>query len=698
MTYPPTFALLLTRLDGWYQSQIWEGANAAAQILGVRLVGMVGSALGEYHGDGGSCEIYRMASSGCIDGYLPLVGSLANANGIGIVETLFRHLPKRPTVCIGVELGEFPAVVPAKSGIDQVVIHLVKDHGLKKIAYLSGPLVNPDAQMRLETFKGTMAHFGLDFSMDWMDQGGFTKDKGELATEKLLQRIGKPDALVCANDAMAFGAQQVLTRLGYRVPQDVVLTGYDDIEESRIQDPPLTTISAHPFEVAFRSVEKLAELHHSGKTERLETIPTQLVVRPSCGCLGKGSVRSLPDALVEHAKVPSVEDLRIRLASGDQDRLWHDLQTVSLKQLELWERALEEASSSPANGSESESVALVRNFLSAGRLAARARENLSTRRQLELHQVMREQYTITQTLMSNLDPSGFPERFHQAIQPWKSHRMRLQLFREDLSPLTNPSFTEDAFRLRIDSATGLQRMDAPERFIPADDHSREAWTILSLSMRQEHYGLLQVRGWANNQLFLESLRLMLVTILAAAYRFRLERGMHDELRKLSQRDEMTGLFNRRGFLDHGRELVHTVLREGARIGVVLCDLDGLKRINDEHGHFDGDLAIRALAMALEDTFRPNDVVARLGGDEFAVLAAMPEGADLEKALERLHQSLELRSTQLHRPWSARTSAGWMLWNPADGANIEDVVARADKALYHDKRSRKESHFGGDVLA
>jgi GGDEF domain-containing protein/ABC-type sugar transport system substrate-binding protein len=625
MAAPPTFALLLTRLDGWYQSQVWEGANAAAKLSGIRLVGMVGSALGDFHGDGGSSEIYSMAASGCIDGYLPLVGSLANANGIGAVERLFQKLPPRPTVCIGVKLNGFPVVAPGEGGIDEIVRHLVVHHGLRRIAYLSGPLVNPDAQRRLDDFRRTMAACGLDFSLDWMDQGGFTKENGEVAVERLLHRVGIPQAIVCANDAMAFGAQRILTLRGLRVPQNVVLTGYDDIEESRVQSPPLTTVSAHPFEVAFRAVEKLTELLRQGSTPLHEIIPTRMVLRPSCGCNSATHVRELPKSLMENAHIPSVDDLREQLAEGGLDKIWQSLQEASFEQLDIWERVLQEASEAPTNAPEAESIGLFRNFLAAGRLAARARETLSTRHQLELHQVMREQYGITQTLMSNLDPNGFADRFLEAIEPWQSHRMRILLFNQDLAPLAMPEFTEGSFRMRIDSCSGIDTLNAPEPFLPPDDTSQEIWTILSLSMRQEHYGLLQLRGWATNQLFLESLRLMLVTILASAYRFRLERGMHEELRKLSQRDELTGLLNRRGFLDHGRILVHKALRDHQKIGVVLCDLDGLKQINDFHGHFDGDLAIRALGMALEDTFRPTDVLARLGGDEFAVLAAMPAG-------------------------------------------------------------------------
>ena len=130
-----------------------------------------------------------------------------------------------------------------------------------------------------------------------------------------------------------------------------------------------------------------------------------------------------------------------------------------------------------------------------------------------------------------------------------------------------------------------------------------------------------------------------------------------------------------------------------RIGVVLCDLDGLKEINDVYGHADGDMAIRSLARALEDGFRQSDVVARLGGDEFAVISLIADDGNLEGAIARLREALERRSRELGRPWTARTSAGWMAWNPGDGQDLESVLAQADALLYHDKLERKAAAQG-----
>lgn len=211
---------------------------------------------------------------------------------------------------------------------------------------------------------------------------------------------------------------------------------------------------------------------------------------------------------------------------------------------------------------------------------------------------------------------------------------------------------------------------------------------MPLSLGSEHFGVVQVRDWNSNEVFLESLRHSLAMALSMAHRSRQEHFAREELRKLSHRDELTGVLNRRGLLEQGELLVRSAMRGRSRIGVVLCDLDGLKGINDAHGHAEGDLAIQCLARALEDGFRQSDVVGRLGGDEFAVVTQLATDGGLEGAIERVRQALGRRSAELGRPWTARTSAGWMAWVPGDGETLEQAIIRADQSLYHDKRTRK----------
>jgi diguanylate cyclase (GGDEF)-like protein len=687
----PTFALLIVRLDGWYQSRAWHGVSTAARLLGVRVVALVGSAFGDPECRGGPSEIYRLAESDRIDGYLPLVGALANLEGRESVLDLMNSLPPKPTVCIGMELPGYASVVPDGSGIDLVVRHLAGAHALRKIYYMGGPSSNPDARRRLTDFVNTMKEYGLEPPPEHLFEGDFSPEPGYAVMADAFDRLGVPQAVVCANDATALGVRRLCRERGIRIPDQMILTGYDDIEEAATMSPPLTTVDAVTYQVAFRSVELLCDLYKGG-APRNEIVPTEVVVRRSCGCRNSASSMHLPKLLADASGVPHTNRIREIISDPDASAAFLDRLEIAFEQadhaeLDLWEERLFSASRPylPEGGADF--------LLQAQAIISRVRHGVDLNRRQTLQILLREQYSAVQKLVMGFAADDLPHQILEAFQPLRNSHLRILLFNEDGAPLREPRFREMPFQLEID--VSAKRIGPPlfDSLLPSGTLPVSTWLTFSLSLADEHFGIIQVRDWTSNELFLESLRHSLSMVLSLAQKSSFERNMREELRRLSHRDDLTGVLNRRGLLEQGRVLVRSAQRNGERIGVVLCDLDGLKLINDTHGHADGDLAIRCLARGLEDGFRQSDVVARLGGDEFAVLTVMASDGGLEGAIQRVREALERRSAELGRPWKARTSAGWMAWDPGDGDTLEVALARADQLLYQDKRKRKGTSSG-----
>lgn len=176
--------------------------------------------------------------------------------------------------------------------------------------------------------------------------------------------------------------------------------------------------------------------------------------------------------------------------------------------------------------------------------------------------------------------------------------------------------------------------------------------------------------------------------LTRAIRYSMERHrMLAALRGLSLVDELTGLYNRRGFLTLAQSHITQAARAQRRFVLVMADLDGLKPINDTYGHADGDGAIRLAADVLRQSFRSTDVLARLGGDEYAVLALEThEGS--ERAMQaRVEAGLQAANASGERPYRIGMSMGLFPF-AADGRTpLEELMARADQLLYEQKRSR-----------
>jgi len=165
------------------------------------------------------------------------------------------------------------------------------------------------------------------------------------------------------------------------------------------------------------------------------------------------------------------------------------------------------------------------------------------------------------------------------------------------------------------------------------------------------------------------------------------------LQSLSLVDELTGLYNRRGFLAVTEQHLANI-RRSERVPVILyADLDGLKEINDSLGHHEGDRALVKAAEIFKETFRSSDIVARFGGDEFVALAALSPAEDTESLMFRLQEKFSAFNARRNRPYDLSISVGLAHFDDPDVYSIEELMARADQAMYEDKRRKRSRELG-----
>jgi diguanylate cyclase (GGDEF)-like protein len=162
---------------------------------------------------------------------------------------------------------------------------------------------------------------------------------------------------------------------------------------------------------------------------------------------------------------------------------------------------------------------------------------------------------------------------------------------------------------------------------------------------------------------------------------------------LSFLDELTGLYNRRGFLGHARPQLDAAARLHRPMLLIFVDLDGLKPINDRLGHAAGDQALVDTAAVLKSTFRERDIVARLGGDEFVVLVTDASLVNPDGLLARLDQRVQAMNDRPNRPFVLAFSTGVAGFDPGTPETLEELISQADRRMYREKRRRKlgEAH-------
>jgi len=171
--------------------------------------------------------------------------------------------------------------------------------------------------------------------------------------------------------------------------------------------------------------------------------------------------------------------------------------------------------------------------------------------------------------------------------------------------------------------------------------------------------------------------------------------MEEEIRALSLHDELTGLYNRRGFMTLAEHALKTASRLKKTVALIYLDMDNLKKINDSSGHKTGDRALAEVATVLKHCFREADIIGRLGGDEFSVLAMETTRMNIDILTQRLQDRLELFNTNsaAEAGFSLSVSMGLSTRGPEGLEAIEELLSRADALMYAQKRAKKSGEPG-----
>jgi LacI family transcriptional regulator len=217
------------------------------------------------------------------------VDGLVIVEGIVSSEQLALLAGRVPVVLAAGSLDEPNAdVVDADnwSGTTALMRHMLERHEKKRLFYVDGPPEAPDGRERRRAFEEAVArHPGA--AVTGCFEGRFAASSGQLAVRELLAMPGRelPDAIICANDQMAIGAMRELQAAGVRVPADVAVTGFDDIRFGALFTPPLTTVRQSLRLLGERACSCLLErIADPALPRRVERLPTELIIRESCGC------------------------------------------------------------------------------------------------------------------------------------------------------------------------------------------------------------------------------------------------------------------------------------------------------------------------------------------------------------------------------------------------------------------------------
>jgi putative nucleotidyltransferase with HDIG domain len=229
--------------------------------------------------------IYDLVDSGNVDGLVILSAAIAQIAGPDAFGAFCERFTGIPTVGIALDLPGFPTVLTDnQQGLREVIVHLIEVHRARRFAFIQGPSGNQDSAERYNTFVATLYENALTVDPRLVALGSFSFQSGAGATAHILdQGIADLDAIVAANDAMALGALEELSRR--RPARPIAVVGFDDIEQAAYAHPALTTVRQPIREQGWTAARLCLDLIHGNKIPHATILPTVPVIRQSCGCL-----------------------------------------------------------------------------------------------------------------------------------------------------------------------------------------------------------------------------------------------------------------------------------------------------------------------------------------------------------------------------------------------------------------------------
>lgn len=295
--------------------------------------------------------------------------------------------------------------------------------------------------------------------------------------------------------------------------------------------------------------------------------------------------------------------------------------------------------------------------------------------------------TPIKVLLVEEDPSGveYLRRTFASSNQARFETEWVQSLNEALERLSRGGIDVMLLDLNLPDSEGIGTFDRANAFAP------DVPIVVLTDLDDQELAMRTVQGGAQDYLVKDTVSpgLLMRSILYALERHRL----FSALRSLSLIDDLTGLYNRRGFAELGEQHLKLATRTNRAVTLVYVDLDDFKSINDSLGHQVGDRALSRVAEILKTAFRRSDIIARMGGDEFAVLALEASGDSADVLVERLRGKVDEFNSVADEPYRLSMSLGVARFSSEDRTKLDEMLTAADRAMYVDKRSHGRGAYG-----
>jgi len=727
--------VLISELESSFTLPLCDGVLAGARQRGGRVVFLRGGLSGENDVYDRQFRIsFRLADIAHMDGFLVCASTIQHHLGVKATKQLVRSLPNVPVVSLGQAVEGVPSlIVDNYGGAFEIVRHLLQTHECRRVAIICGPSGHEEAEQRLQAWRDAYSVCGLVADPELILAGTFENESGRLAMQSLLKSGVPFDAVFAVNDEMAMGAMTVAQEAGYQIPRDIRFAGFDDVLESAKYGVSLSTVNLSSFEIGMQSAHMVFDLLDGKDVGPLTQAKTRLILRHSCGCTSH-PVRTVsaespapePGSQNRNEQFGLQQAFEAAVAATDRDifsrvvtRMLHEVLKTDGHVGNLASQLLELNATLAQQAARVDKDQLLQ---AASWLQEALVDILSSQELLQYRQHYDELFgerhfhDLLKQRTATFDVQKLLASLTETLQGLDVDTCCIALYEgkgwiRSLDACHIPSNAHLIYAyINNGSRPDLTGETFPTGHLLPDCAWQALGPLTSLSVHPvfhgtEHFGLIISSLPSKNRRVLETIRAevssslkasLLVSELAATrdlLKNDLDRAneRHLTLTEIALVDELTGVMNRRGFMDKASSLFRRFQEANLPVAVFFADIDYLKEINDHLGHADGDLAIRETAEVLKSGFRTGDIIGRMGGDEFAVLATLADPKSLEAMRKRLYEAFEAVTRTRKYRFHLGCSIGYVISEPGSVASLTELLKSADTVLYEEKKRRKKKH-------
>ncbi|MBQ8798369.1 MAG: GGDEF domain-containing protein [Lachnospiraceae bacterium] len=627
-------AVIMTAIDSDGQVEILKGIETCGKANGCNVAAFVwftGVFEKERH-NLGEVNMVVLPDLNLFDGVILLADIFHMEENKKRIESILEHVTC-PIVTIGCRYKSAPAVwADNYEGMHCLMEYLVKERGLRRLHFVRGIEGNVDAEARYKAYLDVLAENDIPIEKERVSQGDFYVVGGEKAAREILSSsLPFPEAIVCANDTMAITIYDILTKKGYRVPEDVVITGYDYSTECRFHYPDIISVKIQGRKLGEQACTALLTQIVGKKAEPDYRIPDEVMLSQVLHKSAYGEKKetfvvqnSMISDTIRRGMIHHIITLEKNLMETTGFESWRSAVKAFVEQIEL----------------EEFYCCVNKGFV----------ENIF------------ENATVEQEMMSVEECLAYSEEVDVPIA-YKGGR-----FVEKASFASKYAFDE----LFADSEAGKLYIFSPLHYL----HRNFGYFVFVDSTFPTANPLYIT--WLNYMgNAIENIRKQCVLMKAMT-----------QLDEMYVRDSLTGVYNRFGMDRYFAIVKEKCIDTQMYMLLSFADLDGLKKINDVYGHEEGDRIISAIGRILQEEAGDAYVI-RYGGDEFVVMGCAYSEKEADAYWARVQRRIDSYNAEYPGKAVLSISHGSDIIRMDENTFLEDCIQGADQRMYAEKNRKKE---------